>query len=68
MTPATYPTYQRVLLKGSLGFGADYDRTLMAWWENFQAGWPHLARFPEGQAEFRAALPVQFPRLSHWRK
>jgi len=23
-------------------FGADYDRTLMAWWENFQAGWPRL--------------------------
>jgi cyclopropane-fatty-acyl-phospholipid synthase len=25
-------------------FGADYDRTLMAWWENFEAGWPALER------------------------
>ena len=24
-------------------FGADYDRTLMAWWENFERGWPRLA-------------------------
>lgn len=24
-------------------FGADYDRTLMAWWENFESGWPRLA-------------------------
>jgi cyclopropane-fatty-acyl-phospholipid synthase len=23
-------------------FGADYDRTLMAWWENFDAAWPTL--------------------------
>jgi cyclopropane-fatty-acyl-phospholipid synthase len=23
-------------------FGQDYDRTLMAWWDNFQAAWPHL--------------------------
>lgn len=23
-------------------FGADYDRTLMAWWENFEHGWPAL--------------------------
>lgn len=23
-------------------FGADYDRTLMAWWERFENGWPHL--------------------------
>lgn len=23
-------------------FGPDYDRTLMAWWENFQAAWPTL--------------------------
>jgi len=25
-------------------FGADYDRTLMAWNENFQAAWPELSR------------------------
>ena len=23
-------------------FGPDYDRTLMAWWANFDAGWPRL--------------------------
>lgn len=23
-------------------FGPDYDRTLMAWWSNFDAGWPGL--------------------------
>ena len=23
-------------------FGQDYDRTLMAWWENFDAAWPRL--------------------------
>lgn len=23
-------------------FGADYDRTLMAWWERFERGWPGL--------------------------
>ncbi|SCZ61021.1 cyclopropane fatty acyl phospholipid synthase [Thiohalomonas denitrificans] len=25
-------------------FGADYDRTLMAWWDNFEAAWPRLER------------------------
>ncbi len=24
-------------------FGADYDRTLMAWYANFEAAWPHFA-------------------------
>jgi len=24
-------------------FGADYDRTLMCWWERFEAAWPQLA-------------------------
>jgi cyclopropane-fatty-acyl-phospholipid synthase len=29
-------------------FGADYDRTLMAWWANFDAAWPELsARYGE---------------------
>jgi len=23
-------------------FGPDYDRTLMAWWENFERAWPDL--------------------------
>lgn len=25
-------------------FGPDYDRTLMAWWNNFEAAWPRLSR------------------------
>jgi cyclopropane-fatty-acyl-phospholipid synthase len=25
-------------------FGADYDRTLMAWWRNFDRAWPQLRR------------------------
>jgi cyclopropane-fatty-acyl-phospholipid synthase len=25
-------------------FGLDYDRTLMAWWENFQSAWPSLSQ------------------------
>ena len=25
-------------------FGADYDRTLLAWWHNFEAAWPQLQR------------------------
>ena len=29
-------------------FGADYDRTLMAWYENFEAAWP---RFAESMGE-----------------
>ncbi len=29
-------------------FGADYDRTLMAWWENFERNWgKHRARYGE---------------------
>jgi cyclopropane-fatty-acyl-phospholipid synthase len=24
-------------------FGADYDRTLLEWYENFEQGWPELA-------------------------
>ena len=33
-------------------FGADYDRTLMAWWANFDAAWPGLeARY--GQRFYR---------------
>ena len=29
-------------------FGRDYDRTLMAWWRNFDAAWPALrARYDE---------------------
>jgi cyclopropane-fatty-acyl-phospholipid synthase len=33
-------------------FGADYDRTLMAWWENFNRAWPSL-RAAYGQRFYR---------------
>ena len=32
-----------LLIEDWHNFGADYDRTLMAWWENFERGWPRLA-------------------------
>jgi cyclopropane-fatty-acyl-phospholipid synthase len=32
----------RLLLEDWHNFGQDYDRTLMAWWENFNAAWPTL--------------------------
>jgi len=32
----------RFLIEDWHNFGADYDRTLMAWWENFERGWPAL--------------------------
>lgn len=31
------------LLEDWHSFGADYDRTLMAWYRNFETGWPQLA-------------------------
>lgn len=33
----------RFLVEDWHNFGADYDRTLMAWWANFERGWPALA-------------------------
>ena len=33
---------QRFLIEDWHQFGADYDRTLMAWWENFERGWSVL--------------------------
>jgi len=33
----------RFLIEDWHNFGVDYDRTLMAWWENFERGWPELA-------------------------
>lgn len=33
----------RFLIEDWHNFGTDYDRTLCAWWENFQRGWPVLA-------------------------
>lgn len=32
----------RFLIEDWHNFGADYDRTLMAWWKNFDAAWPGL--------------------------
>ena len=32
----------RFLIEDWHNFGQDYDRTLMAWWENFDAAWPQL--------------------------
>ena len=32
----------RFLIEDWHNFGADYDRTLMAWWDNFERGWPAL--------------------------
>jgi cyclopropane-fatty-acyl-phospholipid synthase len=33
---------KRFLIEDWHNFGADYDRTLMAWWENFERSWPAL--------------------------
>jgi cyclopropane-fatty-acyl-phospholipid synthase len=32
----------RFLIEDWHNFGQDYDRTLMAWWERFDAAWPSL--------------------------
>lgn len=32
----------RFLIEDWHNFGTDYDRTLMAWWENFERAWPNL--------------------------
>lgn len=33
---------RRFLVEDWHNFGPDYDRTLMAWWENFDTAWPFL--------------------------
>lgn len=33
---------RRFLIEDWHNFGPDYDRTLMAWWENFDTAWPFL--------------------------
>ena len=33
---------RRFVIEDWHNFGPDYDRTLMAWWSNFDAGWPGL--------------------------
>jgi cyclopropane-fatty-acyl-phospholipid synthase len=38
----------RFLIEDWHNFGTDYDRTLMAWWANFERAWPRLeARYGE---------------------
>jgi cyclopropane-fatty-acyl-phospholipid synthase len=38
----------RFVIEDWHNFGPDYDRTLMCWWENFDAAWPRLrARYGE---------------------
>jgi cyclopropane-fatty-acyl-phospholipid synthase len=38
----------RLLVEDWHNFGPDYDRTLMAWWENFDGAWPRLkSRYDE---------------------
>lgn len=32
----------RFLIEDWHNFGPDYDRTLMAWWKNFESAWPQL--------------------------
>jgi cyclopropane-fatty-acyl-phospholipid synthase len=34
----------RFLIEDWENFGLDYDRTLLAWWQNFEAAWPALER------------------------
>lgn len=34
----------RFLIEDWHNFGQDYDRTLMAWWENFERAWPRLEK------------------------
>ena len=35
-------TERKFVMEDWHSFGADYDRTLMAWWDNFNAAWPDL--------------------------
>lgn len=34
---------RRFIMEDWHNFGPDYDRTLMAWWENFEKGWAELS-------------------------
>jgi|SRR5690554_4177236 len=34
----------RFVIEDWHNFGTDYDKTLMAWWENFDSAWPDLSR------------------------
>ena len=39
----------RFLIEDWHNFGPDYDRTLMAWWDNFAAAWPRLKQRYDGR-------------------
>ncbi|MEJ2576328.1 MAG: cyclopropane fatty acyl phospholipid synthase [Gammaproteobacteria bacterium] len=43
---------RRLIIEDWHNFGQDYDRTLMAWWQNFDAAWPGL-RERYGQRFYR---------------
>lgn len=34
---------QQLVIEDWHNFGSDYDKTLMAWWQNFERGWPMLS-------------------------
>ncbi|AMP03972.1 cyclopropane fatty acyl phospholipid synthase [Collimonas pratensis] len=38
----TYALEGKFLIQDWHNFGQDYDRTLMAWWDNFEKAWPTL--------------------------
>ncbi|MFM2080590.1 MAG: hypothetical protein RLZZ219_1272 [Cyanobacteriota bacterium] len=40
----THALEGRFLIEDWENFGPDYDRTLMAWWQNVEAAWPELQR------------------------
>jgi cyclopropane-fatty-acyl-phospholipid synthase len=46
-------------------FGPDYDRTLLAWWGNFEAAWPQLMAEQWSAASSTAARSPEFFRF--WR-
>lgn len=50
------PTENRMVMEDWQNFGADYDRTLMAWLENIEAVWPSLPYDERTQRMFRYYL------------
>ncbi|MDZ7751002.1 MAG: cyclopropane fatty acyl phospholipid synthase [Gammaproteobacteria bacterium] len=49
LTAAMEPYF---LIEDWHAFGQDYDRTLMAWWDNFDRAWPDLEH-PQGERFYR---------------
>lgn len=50
------PTENRLIMEDWQNFGADYDRTLMAWLDNIEAAWPSLPYDQRIQRMFRYYL------------